>query len=340
MQNTSPRNAIKDFCKLYFKNKLVIQGSGGNISWKERDILWVKASGTSIKDIEKEDIFVPVDLKKLILNINNNDYQHKPESQKKDGSRPSIETIMHAVMPHQFVAHFHDVDVLSTLISNVDLYSIKNKIGSYLNYQFLDYVEPGPELANKIHTRLLEKPDTEFFFLQNHGILFGANSIDRMYEIMKFIRRKFKLKPLKIENDIIINASSGFKIQGYSFSKNREINLLSHKSGFLDAVKNLWAICPDHVLFLGAIPIVLEKNTTINEIIHNFPAPPFIFIENVGVLQSKSATPNQVDQLKFYLNCVSRVRDFDNVKTLTKSQVEAILLREDEKYRFNLKLRK
>ena len=55
--------AIKAFCKKIGSNSLLVQGAGGNISWKEDDVLWIKASGMWLIDAVKENIFVP--------NINN-----------------------------------------------------------------------------------------------------------------------------------------------------------------------------------------------------------------------------------------------------------------------------
>ena len=40
-------------------NPLLVQGAGGNVSWKEEDTLWVKASGTWLSDASAEDIFLP-----------------------------------------------------------------------------------------------------------------------------------------------------------------------------------------------------------------------------------------------------------------------------------------
>ena len=51
----------------------LIQASGGNTSIKLDGKLWVKASGKKLKNALNEDIFVSLDLKKIIneLSINN-----------------------------------------------------------------------------------------------------------------------------------------------------------------------------------------------------------------------------------------------------------------------------
>ena len=54
---------ISIFCSSIGRNKLLVQGAGGNVSWKNKDILNVKASGTWLSDALYQDIFVSVDLK-------------------------------------------------------------------------------------------------------------------------------------------------------------------------------------------------------------------------------------------------------------------------------------
>ena len=66
MTNFSQDNkklSIGEYCEWIGSNPLLVQGAGGNISWKEGDVLWVKASGMWLIDATKENIFVPVDLK-------------------------------------------------------------------------------------------------------------------------------------------------------------------------------------------------------------------------------------------------------------------------------------
>ena len=40
---------------------LLVQAAGGNTSLKDNGIMWIKASGTWLKDAETRDIFVAVD---------------------------------------------------------------------------------------------------------------------------------------------------------------------------------------------------------------------------------------------------------------------------------------
>jgi len=46
----------------------LIQATGGNISFKNSKILWVKASGKKLKNAKVENIFVPINLSSVISN--------------------------------------------------------------------------------------------------------------------------------------------------------------------------------------------------------------------------------------------------------------------------------
>ncbi|HVT80596.1 MAG TPA: class II aldolase/adducin family protein, partial [Phycisphaerae bacterium] len=96
----------------------VIAG-GGNTSFKSEDKLYVKASGTQLATIER-DGFVIMDrpaLQKLADSQLSTDPQQR-ESQFKDavlaarlepqkGQRPSVESLLHHLIPTRFVVHSH-----------------------------------------------------------------------------------------------------------------------------------------------------------------------------------------------------------------------------------------
>ena len=49
--------------------KELIQGAGGNTSYKIGNTLWIKASGTRLENAKKESIFIPLNLKEVIRSI-------------------------------------------------------------------------------------------------------------------------------------------------------------------------------------------------------------------------------------------------------------------------------
>src|SRR6218665_3033734 len=104
---------------------LLIQAAGGNSSIKEQDCLWVKASGLWLRDALRRPMFVPVSLSRVrALVAAGAAAPGGPgaggaadpvgpallHAQTAAGLRPSIETTLHALMPHRVVLHVHSVD--------------------------------------------------------------------------------------------------------------------------------------------------------------------------------------------------------------------------------------
>ena len=47
------RISVEDFCSRIGADPLLVQGAGGNVSWKKGSVLWIKASGTWLAHAKK-----------------------------------------------------------------------------------------------------------------------------------------------------------------------------------------------------------------------------------------------------------------------------------------------
>ena len=165
---------ISQMCANLGKNPLLVQGAGGNVSWKEHETLWIKGSGTWLANANDADIFVPVNLKHLQDALTKQDFDVKPQPIGEQALRPSIETVLHGLMPHQVVAHLHAINALSHLVTQ-DCIPFIQKIcqQASIHAAFVGYHKPGPELAQAIYVALQNTPEANVIFLQNHGIVLG-----------------------------------------------------------------------------------------------------------------------------------------------------------------------
>ena len=48
---------LSKFCSEIGKNPLMVQGAGGNASYKSESNIWIKASGTKLKDAKKRNFY-------------------------------------------------------------------------------------------------------------------------------------------------------------------------------------------------------------------------------------------------------------------------------------------
>ena len=180
-------------------NRFVIAG-GGNTSYKNREKLWVKASGSSLATISEEG-FAVLDREKLSLmseKVYSPDAAEREEQVKNDladatltkGKRPSVETSMHNIIDFPFVVHLHPTlvnglmcaqDVVPTGFTRLtELFGDKQV--------FIPYTDPGYVLFKKVEDSIIdfrrkfnEKP--QVIWLQNHGIFVAADSIEEIKEI-------------------------------------------------------------------------------------------------------------------------------------------------------------
>ena len=70
---------IKSYCAQIGSDPLLVQGAGGNVSWKDGNTLWIKGSGSWLSDALDDEIFIPVDLYNLNKAIKNSNFKFTPE---------------------------------------------------------------------------------------------------------------------------------------------------------------------------------------------------------------------------------------------------------------------
>src|SRR5262245_35631767 len=95
---------------------------------------------------------------------------------------PSVETLLHAFVPHKFVDHTHATAVLS-LIDQVESQSLCAQIfGNKLG--FVPYIMPGFALAKQAAEVFEKNPAVEGLILDKHGIFTFGDSAREAYERM------------------------------------------------------------------------------------------------------------------------------------------------------------
>lgn len=169
--------------------ELVLHG-GGNTSVKIDNTLYVKGSGWNLDTIEKPG-FSPVNLSVLLEmatreSLSDTQMVAEQRAAMKDQSfpNPSIEAILHAIIPYAFVDHTH-ADAVVTLTNTPNGKELVQKL--YGERMFIiDYVMPGFELAKHIYeiTRNLDWDSLSGMILMHHGVFTFDDNAQRAYEKM------------------------------------------------------------------------------------------------------------------------------------------------------------
>ena len=173
---------------------LVLWG-GGNLSLKvtERDfrgrevrVLRVKSSGSDMKSIQTVDFpgvrmedVLPLFERADVSDEEMVDYLAKclldPGS-----SRPSIETLLHAFLPHTSVIHSHADAILSLTNTQHSQKVIKEVYGESI--VVVPYHRPGFLLSKEVAQTSLKNPRAKGAILSNHGLLTWGSGAQASYE--------------------------------------------------------------------------------------------------------------------------------------------------------------
>jgi len=317
------------------KNLDWVQGAGGNTSVKENGILWVKASGYWLSDSNRN-IFVPLDRKVILdkIALNEEDISaSKLFENKYQNLRPSIETTMHALMPHKFIAHIHSANVIS--------HAVLSNCNELLNYKLagckwllIPYIRPGLPLTQQINSEDLTNID--IIILENHGLVIGGETKEEVLSLLDDVEKKLS-RPLR-KNTIISDVKKLINLicnLDYKLPKYHYCHTLASDELSIEVLKNN-ALYPDHVIFLGPskIPVISadELDYLINK---NSQLIPYkvIVIKEFGVIVHKSLSENAEEMLFCLTNVILRLQSKDKLKFLTQQDEANLIGWDAEKYR-------
>jgi rhamnose utilization protein RhaD (predicted bifunctional aldolase and dehydrogenase) len=333
MTKENTRKEVQDYCVKVGGDRLFTQGAGGNVSWKDGDLLYIKASGTWLADANNKDIFLPVDLQALHTNMTSGIFSMPENISKNNDMKPSIETMMHAILPHVIVVHLHVVDVLSILVRKDAKFIIDSVFSGKISYIFIDYIKPGPDLAESIYRNTLNNA-VDVIFLKNHGIVIGGNDIQEVQNKLEFILKESQSHGCIQKLPLNCNDTSNLVIDGYNILDIPEVNELACNHELLDKIDSNWALYPDHVVFLGERP-----NLTTNiEYGRNFVSSQkvsYIIVRDCGVYINDNALKSVVAQLVCYADVLVRQSKNHELNPLSSLEIDELINWDSEKFRVN-----
>ena len=298
---------------------LVLHG-GGNTSLKKDGILYVKGSGWDLSSIKREG-FAPVKLQSLkelakLKSLNDSDMLRlqREAMTDKTAPNPSVEAILHAIIPYKFVDHTH-ADAIVTISNSLKGEELIKKL--FPNFLIVPYVMPGFVLAKKVYemSKDLDWDKTEGIILHHHGIFTFDNDAKKSYNKMtKAVKKaedfldknaKIKLPEIKpIDFDIntlqeIISKEKGCEVR-VKVDQSKEALFYST----LEEEKlRRGVLTPEHIIRTKREPLILKKNDDIQKKIDSYkkeyqdyfnrfkkdeimlnPAPNYTVIEGFGIV--------------------------------------------------------
>ena len=174
--------------------RLVLHG-GGNTSLKTRvadllgdewDVLCVKGSGWDMGVIEPQGLpavkLAPLLKARALSVLSDEDMAALQRANLVDPSspNPSVETLLHALLPHKFVDHTHSTAVLAIVDQGDESEALCRKVfGPRMGY--VPYIKPGFDLAKAAAEVFDRDPTVDGLILDKHGIFTFGDSAEEAY---------------------------------------------------------------------------------------------------------------------------------------------------------------
>lgn len=317
---------LKSFCTHVGQNPLLVQGAGGNASWKSENVVWIKASGTWLAAASSQNIFLPIKRPSGLLDAIANSRSYEFDLLDSAHGRPSIETVLHCVLQQRFVLHLHAINPLALLIREDAESVIAQRLVGKLPYVFVPYAKPGHELGREVVSRLVAAgPSCNVLLLANHGIVIAGETVDEINANLDLLcaacapENTYEPRLLSVPN-------SSLNLNGTSYDpvSARQLHSLATDNRLFDLTTRHWALYPDHVVFLGPRAPVFESVAHATQGISSIKAP-FVFIRDFGVWQRRDATLAALAQLQCYYDVLIRLDELCSPANLAAKQIEELL---------------
>lgn len=351
----------------YGQNKDYVIAGGGNTSYKDKDHIWVKASGTSLSDITK-DGFVCLS-RELLKTISEKRYSQdstqREQAVKEDMTkaivspkhlRPSVETSMHEIISYSYIVHTHPTYVNALMCSKNAEKLTKVIFGDEVIY--IEYTDPGYVLFKKVYEELnafeASKGYTpKVIFLQNHGVFVASDSVEEIKEIYFGIEQKIRgliMIPLIDSEFSPVSSAMQKIINEYFTAKSLETKaitseLIMHFISTADQyLKISKPFTPDIIVYCKSNYLFLDKETEEGQIhtkIDKFRDqygyfPKVIIIENNSLLIVEENEKNIQTVAEVFIDMMKislLSENFGGPNFMTPAQIDFIDNWEVENYR-------
>jgi len=357
----------------YGRNEEFVLAGGGNTSFKENGILYVKGSGAQLSDIKPEE-FVAMDIGKLLEMIEH-EYpvdmipSERDEKELSDmmaarlpgeeKKRPSVESVLHAMFPYKFVLHVHPA-LINGLTCGINGKAICEKLFGD-KAVWINAVKPGPALAQtclKTFDSITNKSGTfpQIVFLQNHGIFIAADSVEEIDKFMDYVVETIKSRVVEspdfeavttaydmdFVNKMISNLKQLYSGNGTAtviFNSNKQVLQFVADAEAFKPVNR--AFTPDHIVNCKDEPLFVETDVDLEEEFAAYKKrkgfdPKIVAVRGFGFFAVSENERNAKRALSLFLDTIkiaTYAKSFGGASPLSDELTDFILNWEVEAYR-------
>ena len=178
---------LTEMSNRYGGNADYVLAGGGNTSYKDENTMYVKASGTALAGITPAG-FVKMD-RAALERIFDREYPHDAQAREaevlkdimrarcpgEENKRPSVEALLHHILPWEFVLHIHPA-MVNGMTCGINGAQVCAQI--FPDAIWIGQIMPGYTLAVEARARVSDY--TRLLFLENHGVFIGGRSVEEI----------------------------------------------------------------------------------------------------------------------------------------------------------------
>lgn len=357
--------ALAAMSNKYGADPAYVLAGGGNTSFKSDKNLWVKGSGTSLATIKAED-FVVLEREKLeaMWSVTYPEEEKAREAAvlsdmmaarvEGENRRPSVETLLHNLFPHQFILHVHPALVNGVTCGKEGKAAMQRLFPGAV---WVDACKPGYILALECKTMMdaykaEHGKDVDLLFLENHGIFFAGNSVEEVdtlaTKVMDGLNAAVKRHPDLTEVECDAEKVSAAKAKLVAlYGEGARVEFLSNKE-ILSYDPTTKSLSPDHIVYAKAKQLSVCEKCDLEAAFASFEAengykPKIVFYKGLGMFscgmsenEAKTAGIVMLDAIKV----VAYAESFGGVSPMPEFLIDFIINWEVESYRSKVSLSK
>jgi rhamnose utilization protein RhaD (predicted bifunctional aldolase and dehydrogenase) len=310
-------NSLLELTSRIGVNPLLTQASTGNTSIKLDGVLWIKASGKWMADAMHADILIPLELAEVRQCVK----QGVDPAERYTGA--SIETAMHAVLPHRVVVHVHSVNTISWAVRQDGPSQLRHRLDGS-RWQWIPYVPSGLPLAREIGKVMSARPDTDLFVLGNHGLIVGGEDYAAVESLLAEVERCLAVCPRQAppaDYSVLAEIADGSE---WKLPDDDEVHALA-TDAISQAMLSEGFLYPCQAIFSGRTKPALFRPVPCPEPGdqwgRRYCTRPFLILEGRGVVIGNAMTPAERAMISGLAQVVQRIGASAPLRYLTAAEV-------------------
>jgi rhamnose utilization protein RhaD (predicted bifunctional aldolase and dehydrogenase) len=312
---------LLEFTARVGNDPLLTQASTGNSSAKLDDILWIKASGKWMADAKRDEILIPLDLTEIVTECLRKNID---PSERYPGA--SLETAMHAALPHRVVLHVHSVNTIAWAVRSDALGHLHSRLEG-MHWKWVPYTASGLPLSRELEHVLSAWPETDIFVLGNHGLVIGGQDAMAVERLLMEVERRLAIQPRQPPGADFSALTKLCAGSGWILPDDDGVHALATDS-ISQAILSRGLLYPCQAIFSDPPTSELFRPIpyrAAGERWHTrYGNRPFVIFDGIGVLVNRSARPAELAMIFGLAQVVQRLNAAAPIRYLTEGEVEGI----------------